>query len=130
MLTLFAVPRAFKGEMVRIQRNAIRSWIALRPRPEILLCGQDEGVAAACQEFGLRHVGPVATSPSGAPILSDVFALAERVAKNDLLCYVNADIILTADLPRVIEITRRQAPGALLACTPADMQIEDDLNTE
>ena len=56
MLTLFAIPKAFRGEFNQIQRNAITSCTLLEPKPEIILLGDDEGTAEVAKEFGVRHV--------------------------------------------------------------------------
>jgi len=129
MFTLFSTPKPFRGEFARIQRNALRSWVALRPQPEILIFGDEEGTADACAEFGVRHFSAVAASPSGAPVLSDLFQIADREAQHGLLCYVNADVILTQDLVRVVERLDPERWGGLVVCTPVDIPVEEDLNT-
>lgn len=40
MLTLFFTAKPFRDEAGQRQRNAIRSWTMLRPRPQILLFGE------------------------------------------------------------------------------------------
>ncbi len=57
MFTLFSTPKPFRGEFARIQRNAMRSWVALRPRPEILIFGDEEGTAgdAEAQQARAAH---------------------------------------------------------------------------
>ena len=129
MFTLLSTPKAFRGEFVRIQRNAVRSWAALRPRPEILIFGGEEGTAEVCAEVGVRHISTVATGPSGAPVLSDLFQTADREARHGLLCYVNADVILTQDLIRVVERLDPERRGGLVVSTPVDMPVEEDLDT-
>ncbi|MEM3485716.1 MAG: hypothetical protein QXI12_08850, partial [Candidatus Methanomethyliaceae archaeon] len=98
MLTLFTIPKPFCGRFAVIQRNAIRSWTLLKPACEILLFGDDEGTAEMAAEFGLRHIPDVACSEYGTPLVSDLFEQAQQLATHDLLCYVNADIILMSDL--------------------------------
>jgi hypothetical protein len=56
MITLITCPKPFRGHSKIIQRNAIKSWTLLEPKPEILLMGDDEGTAEAAAEFGARHV--------------------------------------------------------------------------
>jgi len=63
-LTLFTCPKAFTGLVGRIQRNALANWKALGPEAEILLMGDDPGVAEAAEEFGCRHVPDVARNRS------------------------------------------------------------------
>jgi len=103
VLTIVGLPKAFQGHFGIIQRNAIISWTKLSPRPEIILFGQDEGTAEICQELGLRHVPDIACNESGTPLLSDLFAQAQRLATNDLISYVNADIILTGDIMKAVQ---------------------------
>jgi hypothetical protein len=97
MLTLFAIPKHFRGHIATIQRNAITSWTHLTPRPEILLFGDEEGTAEIAAELCVRHIPNVARNEFGTPMLDDLFRLAEKHASTDLLGYVNADIILTDD---------------------------------
>lgn len=97
MLTIFAVPKAFKGQFAHIQRNAIQSWTLLNPRPEIILLGDDEGTAEVCQELGLRHHPTVERNSFGTPLTRGVFRLGQELASNDLVAYVNSDIILGSD---------------------------------
>ncbi len=53
MLTIFSCHKAFHGHFNTIQRNAIKSWTLLRPKPEIFLIGDDEGTAEVCRESDL-----------------------------------------------------------------------------
>jgi hypothetical protein len=104
VLTLFAIPKSFEGESGPLQRNALESWVRMRPACEILLMGDDPGVAAAAAAFGARHFPSVPRNAFGTPMLDGAFALAEREGSARLLCYVNADILLPTTLP---EIARR-----------------------
>src|SRR5258708_10192086 len=96
MLTLFAIPKNFRGPIATIQRNAIASWTRLTPRPEIMLFGDEEGAAETARDLGLRHFPEVARNECGTPLLGDLFRQAEQHPSTPLLAYVNADIILTA----------------------------------
>ncbi|MEM2045738.1 MAG: hypothetical protein QXO20_06115 [Candidatus Bathyarchaeia archaeon] len=108
MLTIFACPKPFTDPHIAIiQRNAITSWTLLRPRPEIILFGDEAGTAEICRELGLRHVPEVARNEFGTPLLNDIFEKAQRLARYDLLCYVNADIILMNDFMwAVMKVTK------------------------
>lgn len=115
MLTLFAVPKPFEGHTGIIQRNAITSWTLLRPRPEIILFGSEPGTKEICEELGLRHVPDIATTELGAPLLDDLFEKAERLAKFDLLAYVNCDIILLNDFLTALRKISRAQPKFFMA---------------
>jgi hypothetical protein len=106
MLTLFAMPKHFRGHIATIQWNAIGSWTRLHPRPEIILFGNEEGTAEVAAEFGLRHVPEVARNEFGTPLLHDLFRLAEHHAETPLLGYVNADIILRNDFCAAVDRVR------------------------
>ncbi|MDR2604791.1 MAG: hypothetical protein LBC55_05505 [Desulfovibrio sp.] len=93
-VTLFAVPKAFRGLEKIIQRNAVRSWLRLEPKPEVILMGDDCGTAEICEEFGLRHVPDIRRNDLGTPLLDDIFLKARESADTEVLCYINADIIL------------------------------------
>ncbi len=56
MLTIFTVPKPFRGHIKVIQTNAIRSWLLLRPECEVILFGNDEGTAEIACELGRRHI--------------------------------------------------------------------------
>ncbi len=97
MLTLFSIPKPFRGHIGLIQRNAIQSWTQLRPVCEVILFGDEEGTADVAAEYKLSHVPMVARNSFGAPLVSDLFARAQRLAACPHLCYVNADILLLDD---------------------------------
>jgi hypothetical protein len=104
MVTLFAIPKPFRGHVGVIQRNAIKSWAMLRPACQIVLLGDDDGTFAMAKECGAQHVSEVARNEFGTPLLDAVFAAAERVASNNVLCYVNADMMLMSDF--IAAVTR------------------------
>ncbi len=109
MLTLFAIPKPFRGHIGIIQRNAIRSWALLRPHCELILFGDDQGTAEAAKAFGARHVPTVARNENGTPLVSDIFDKAQRTATLPLLCFINADIIVLDDLLQAVSrINRRR----------------------
>jgi len=107
MLTLFTVPKPFRGHIGLIQRNAIQSWTHLEPRCEILLFGDDDGTGDVAHEFGVRHLPEVARNEYGTPLLSNVFETAERSAQHRLMCYVNADIVLMNDVLEAVSRIRK-----------------------
>ena len=106
MLTLFSTPKPFRGHIGIIQRNAIRSWTLLHPDCEVILFGDEEGAREAAREFAIRHEPRVLRNESGTKFLNYLFARAEEIARHDLLCYINCDIILT---PPFLEAVQRVA---------------------
>jgi hypothetical protein len=100
MITFFTIPKPFVGRFDVIQRNAIGSWTALRPRPEVLVFGDEIGTSEACRELGVTHVPGIRVSNFGTPLLSDAFARAQGTSSRQFLCYSNSDIILLSDFTR------------------------------
>lgn len=94
-ITLFTVPRSFKGEIGIIQANAVESWRRLEPTPEILFISDDPGVAEAAKEYGCRHVPGVRCNEHGTPLVSDVFKKGQGAASHPIKGYINTDIVLT-----------------------------------
>jgi hypothetical protein len=103
MLTIFSTPKPFLGHINIIQRNAIKSWTLLHPEVEVILFGDEQGAAEVCQEFGLRHEPEVRRHEKGPKYLNYFFDRAQEIAKHDVLCYVNCDIILMSDFWRAVE---------------------------
>ena len=86
-----------------IQRNAIRSWTLLHPDAEVILFGDEDGAAEAARELGIRHEPEVQRNEHGTKYLAPIFDRAQELARNEILCYVNCDILLTADFRAAIE---------------------------
>jgi len=98
MITIFTCPKAFRGHINTIQRNAILSWLRLEPRPEILILGNEEGTASFCKEFDIKHIPEIKCNELGIPLISSIFSQAAQNAENDILCYANTDIIFMSDI--------------------------------
>lgn len=97
-ITLFTMPRHFVENFKIIQYNAIKSWLALDPTPEVILCGNDEGVAEAAKELGVIHIPDIEISKdTKSPLISSVFDKSRAIARNDILVCINADVILMND---------------------------------
>jgi len=128
MLTLFAAPKPFVGHAGLIQRNAIRSWTLLDPACEIILFGDEPGIGETAREFGLRHVPDPKTNHFGLPVVNDLFDRAERLATNDLLCYVNADIILPPNFAKTTYSVASECGDYLMIGRRIDIDIADPVN--
>lgn len=103
MLTMFTIPKPFNGYIGTIQRNAIKSWTLLYPKCEIILFGDEEGVAEAAEDLKVKHSQSIKRNSYGTPLLNDMFEQAEKIASNDFMCLVNCDIILMGDFMAALE---------------------------
>lgn len=107
MLSIFSCPRPFKGNTGRLQRNAIKSWTLLKPKPEIILIGDEEGVKEITEEFGCRYVPKIERNEYGTPSVRSIFSQAQKAAVNQLVCYINTDIILLSDFIQAIQKVKK-----------------------
>jgi hypothetical protein len=125
MITFFSTPKPFAGHIDVIQRNAIRSWQRLHPDVEILLFGDDAGAAEVCQELGIRHIPNVRRNSHGTKYLAGIYDQAQEMARYDLLCHVNCDILLLSDFPRAVESVSKLRSRFLLAGRRWDVDIQE-----
>jgi hypothetical protein len=116
MLTIFCTAKPFRGQFKIIQENALRSWTHVRPRPEILLFGDEEGYSDVADELGLRRM-PVERNEFGTPLVSTMFATAQAMASYSLLCYLEADILVPENFARAIETVAQRIPRFLMLGT-------------
>ncbi|MFQ5699085.1 MAG: hypothetical protein ACE5IL_12465 [Myxococcota bacterium] len=113
-LTIATTCKPFRREVARIQRNALASWLRLSPRPEVLVFGDEYGVAETCTALGARHLPRVERSDAGTPIVSGLMEAAERVARGDVVALVNADILLTSGLYAAVAAVRERCDRWLM----------------
>jgi hypothetical protein len=107
-ITLFSAPKPFTNpHIATIQRNAIRSWILL-PEVEVILLGEETGLAEAARELGVKHLPNVARNESGTPLISSMFQLARENSHSDLLCIINADMLLMPDFVEAAKQVKSQ----------------------
>ncbi|MCX6655517.1 MAG: hypothetical protein NTY03_10420 [Candidatus Bathyarchaeota archaeon] len=108
MLTIFTIPKPFKGHIGIIQRNAIQSWTRLLPECEIILFGDEPGAKEVAAEAKAKYVPQISRNEYGTPLLDCIFAEVHKIAQYHLLCYVNTDIILLSDFIKAVQRIRFQ----------------------
>jgi len=128
MITLFFCPKPFTGEVNIIQRNAIKSWQALQPKPEIILIGNEPGAEEACREFDILHIKEVEHNEYGTPLVSSLFKKAGECASYGILCYINSDIMLTDSFMDAVKIVKDWKDRFLMVGKRLDVQINEEFN--
>jgi hypothetical protein len=103
-VSLFTVPKPFSGLAVTHQTNALHSWTRLGDRVEVILCGDEDGVADAARQIGARHLPDITRNEFGTPLISSAFEAASVASRGRLQCYVNTDIILMSDFLHTLEL--------------------------
>jgi len=123
-ITLFTAPKPFTdGHIAIIQHNAILSWLSLGEQVEVLLVGNEAGMAEVASQYGIRQLSGVACNENGTPLVSSIFALARQASQGPLLVYVNADMILLPDLVAAAHAVASQVERFLIIGQRWDMEI-------
>lgn len=103
MLSIFSCPKAFRGHIGIIQRNAMESWKLLVPAPQVILIGNEEGTKEICRQLGFQHYPDVKCNEYGTPYMSSIFQIGQKESHYLFVCYINSDIILRQDFVRAME---------------------------
>src|SRR5687767_11307640 len=115
LITFFSAPKPFtEPHIATIQRNAVKSWTLL-PDVEVILLGEETGLAEAARELGVKHISNVERNMNGTPLISSMFQLARENSKSDLLCIVNADMILMSDFVEAANMVLTLESDSLLS---------------
>lgn len=129
MITVFFCPKPFTGKVNIIQRNAIKSWQSLHPKPEIILIGNELGAEEACKEFDIIHIEEVGRNEYGTPLVSSLFKKAGACASYDILCYINADIMLTDNFMDAVKLVKDRKDKLLMVGRRVDVQINEEFDS-
>lgn len=121
MITFFTTGKPFTGHNGVIQRNALKSWTLAAPDAEVILFGDEEGAAETAQELGIRHIAQVERAETageagqpGPKILRSFFDAAQRMARYEVVCYANCDIVLLEDFCRAVRQLRESKKDFLM----------------
>lgn len=128
MITFFATPKPFRGHIGIIQRNAIESWKRIHPDAEVILFGDEEGAAETARELGIRHIPKVVRNIHGTKFLTPIFDQAQEIARHNLLCYVNCDILLLTDFRAALEQVAAVGGDFLMAGQRWDVDLTHPLD--
>src|SRR5204863_4380318 len=98
---------------------------------EVILLGEETGLAEAARELGAKHIPDVKCNDNGTPLISSMFQLARDASQrshSDLLCVINADMILMPDFIKAAMESRsllleKQQPNFVLLSQRWDLDI-------
>jgi hypothetical protein len=128
LLTLISAPKPFRDPVVStIQGNALRSWSRL-PGVEVFVVGEEDGIAAAAARAGAVLIRGVRRNDSGTPLISSMAELARQRGSGDLLCIINADIIIMRDLLEAARSIAARAVNFVMLSRRWDLHIEEALD--
>ena len=130
MLTIFSSAKPFRGGDLTRQRNALHSWTLLHPDCEVILFGDVAGARDIAAELGIHHVPDVLHSECGSVRLDDMFARAQELARHNLVCYANCDVIFLESFARAVAAVADWSKSFLMIGqrwdTPIDVPINFD----
>ncbi len=127
--SIICTPKPFIGNVGRLQKNAIRSWQLLEPRPEIILMGDEEGYEEVACEFGLRHESQIGYNQHGTPLVSSILEQGNKLASHDIIVFINSDIILFPDFVESIRTAMDyDLDEFLMVGHRLDLDIDEDLS--
>ncbi|MBC8256516.1 MAG: hypothetical protein H8E85_04325 [Candidatus Marinimicrobia bacterium] len=127
MLSIFTTPKDFSGEFNIIQKNALNSWRALSDEIEIIILGESLGIAEVAKSIHALHIKDVEKSPYGTPTISGLFQTAQKIAQNNILCYVNADIILPESVINVVHALQNVKGEFMAVGHRWDLDVKDSI---
>jgi hypothetical protein len=128
LITIFSAPKPFSDpHIATIQRNAIASWTKL-PEVNVILLGDEPGLAEAAADLGVVHIREIPRSPSGAPLMDAMFRLARQASPTPLYAIVNADIILFDDFVEAAKKASTQKDKFVVMGQRWDMEITEPLD--
>lgn len=131
LVTILTAPKPFVDPHIStIQRNALRSWLALGNEVEIIVLGDDEGIAENMKELRIRHIPGVLCNEKGTPLISSMLEIAGHESTTSYLAIVNTDIILFDDFLHAIKLIGAQLDQFLLVGQRWDMQVVDEMTNE
>jgi hypothetical protein len=123
LITLFSAPKPFSDpHIAMIQRNAIKSWTLLEEM-DIILLGEETGLAEVARELGVRHIPHVKCNENDTPLISSMIQLARENSQSELLCIINADMILMPDFLEAARGSRRLRDEFVLLSQRWDLDI-------
>lgn len=128
MLTFFTTAKPFRGHDGIVQRNALKSWKLLHPEIEVILFGNDEGAAEVAQELGLRHEPNTQKNEFGSNRVDYLFSRAQELARHEVLCYINCDIILLPDFCGALEVVKSRLLRFLMVGRRWDTDIVEPID--
>ncbi len=128
LITLFSAPKPFTNpHIAMIQRNAIRSWTLLCD-VEVILLGEETGLAETARELGVKHLSNVSRNELGTPLISSMFQRARENSHSDLLCIINADMIVMSDFLEAARRSRMLRDRFVLLSQRWDLDVTEPLD--
>jgi hypothetical protein len=130
VITFVTIPKPFAGHIGMIQSNAVGSWLRVADRVQVVLAGDEDGVAAAAKAFGVEHEPSLERNAYGTPLVSDAVRLARERAEGGPICFVNADILLPPTLARAGAVAHEHSDRFLVIGETRNANVDNPLDPD
>jgi hypothetical protein len=129
IITIFTAPKPFTNPHISlIQRNAIQSWLHLGDDVNVVIIGNEPGMAEFASEAGILQLPQVTRNALGTPLVSSIFTKAHQISSSPLLAYVNADILLTPQMVNVASQIYCQLKEFIIIGQRYDLNLQQPLD--
>jgi hypothetical protein len=95
---------------------------------QVLLVGDEEGMAETAAEFRVRHLPGVVRNELGTPLVSSIFELARTASDSPLMVYVNADIMLMPEFVATSRLVMGQLERFLIVGQRYDLEVKEAMD--
>ena len=128
MITFFTTFKDFNGKNKVNQLNAIRSWLALKAGVEVIIFSESEGIQSVLKEERVIHVQDIALHEGRIPLIGPMFNRADKLASNNICCFINGDIIVTKKfLSTVQALANKFSRNYLFVGQRDNIDVEEEL---
>jgi len=127
-LTIFTIPKPFKGKYGLMQENAIRSWQLVFQPKDIFLFGTEEDIGKDCERLGCARKGIRLNKEFGAPRVDTAFERAQRDATTSLMAFINTDMIFGPEIRKAIEVVTERFERFLIIGQKTDVDFIEPID--
>lgn len=128
-MTIFTAPKPFTDPHIDlIQRNAIRSWLQMSDTVEILLVGDEPGIAETASELQVAHVGNVKHNEQGTPLVSSIFRKAHEASNAELLMFTNTDMLFFPETLDLALYVQKQSSHSVVLGQRYDLDVKTPID--
>ncbi len=130
-ITIFSAPKPFLDPHISlIQKNAIHSWMNLGEAVDIVIIGDEPGLSDVTNQLPVKHRPEVLRNEHGTPLISSIFSQARDTGEGDILCYLNADIILLPSFLNIVDEINQLQEQYVVVGRRWELEISEELDFE
>ena len=130
MFTIFTFPRPFESPFNTPQLNAINSWKKIHKDIEIYLINDELNTAKEFPSKNKIKCIDGKFSKYGSPLLKDAIQSINTMAKNDIILFINTDIIYVDGIKRTTDIVLNNFDKYFIVGRRVDYDIDYEIGSE